>query len=130
MAEAFDCHNIPGRRAADVRRDQATTRLRPDAAGLPPARAGVQSKRVGGPFRFARCLVLLDCNLTEELHVPHFTVTQPSANIQQDRLLNGYILPLDLLDLFKKVFPLPFFFSQTMFAVVRHLSIKVIKDEK
>lgn len=51
-----------------------------------------------------------------------FSVTQPSANIQQEHLLNCYILPLDLLDLFKKCFHCIFF--QTMFAVVPHVSIK------
>lgn len=65
-AETYNCHNIPGRRAADMRWDKATTRLRPESACLPLAHARVKLQKVRRPFRFHSYLVLLDCNLTDE----------------------------------------------------------------
>lgn len=45
ITETFNCHNIPGRRAADIKPDEATTRFRPNSASLPTGTGQSQVKK-------------------------------------------------------------------------------------
>lgn len=61
ITETFNCHNIPERRAADMRRDEATTRSRPNQACLPTCTGQSQVKKSQKELPCPCCVVPFDC---------------------------------------------------------------------